>query len=113
MLKRTNTEPWRDLHVGDFVRFVQMPSEVTAPGYRFPPMTRRLYKKLIEHKRPTRISSIDDCGRPCITYRFREKNGVLHRHILAVDDDSWVRVKHRKKLAKRRRTTDTEPRRPI
>jgi hypothetical protein len=94
-------EPWRSLRVGDMVRIVRMPSEVDASGYVFPRMTRQLYKRLIERKRPVRVCEVA-YGAPWISCRFRRKDGRGEYHSLAIDDDSWVRVKHRKRSTDRK-----------
>jgi hypothetical protein len=89
------SESWRDLRIGDRIRIVRMPSGVDAPGYVFPPCTRRLYEKLITRRRSLRVYEIDEWGLPWIQCRFRQKNGTWLYHALAVNDDSWVRVKRR------------------
>ena len=89
------SESWQHLRVGDRIRIVRMPSGVDAPGYVFPRCTRRLYRKLIARGRSVRICEIDDWGLPWIDCRFRRKNGKWEFHYLAVNDDSWVRVKRR------------------
>jgi hypothetical protein len=91
----TAAEPWRRLRVGDQVRFVRMPRGVDAPGYRFPRCTRRLYERLIERGRPSRVFKIDAWGLPWIRCRFRHKDGKWEYHILAINDDSWVLVQSR------------------
>jgi hypothetical protein len=89
-------EPWRSLRISDMVRIVRMPSGVDAPGYVFHRMTRQLCKRLIERKRPVRVYEVA-YGAPWISCRFRRKDGRWEYHSLAINDDSWVRVKHRKK----------------
>lgn len=88
-------EPWESLRVGDRIRVVRMPSGIDAPGYVFHRDTRRLYERLIERGRPLRVNRIDEDGLPWITCRFKLANGTWEWHWLAVNDDSWVRVKHR------------------
>ena len=90
MLKRC-----RQLRIGDEVRFVQMPSDAEWPEVRFAPETKRLYKRLIARRRPSRIAEFDEWRIPWIHYRFRGRNGRWEYHSLAVNDDSWVRVKKR------------------
>ncbi len=85
---------WRRLRVGDRIRIVRMPSDADTPGNTFLPETRRLYKKLIARGRSLRIYMIDEYGLPWVRCRFRRKNGSWEHHWLAVNDDSWVRVKH-------------------
>jgi len=86
---------WRDRRVGDRIRIVRMPSDADAPGYSFAPQTRRLYKRLIARARPLRISRIDGYGLPWVACRFRRPNGSWDCHWLAVNDDSWGRVRSR------------------
>jgi hypothetical protein len=88
-------EPWRDLRVGDRIRIVKMPWDANAPGRIFMPETRRLFKKLIARRRSVRVFQIDEYGKPWIQCRFQRRNGTWEHHSLAVDDDSWVRVKCR------------------
>ena len=90
------TDDWKQLKVGDRVRFVRMPWDADAPGYYFAPETRRLYKKLIARGRPARVYKIDEVGLPWIECRFRRKDGRWEYHWLAINDDSWVRVRKRK-----------------
>ena len=89
-------EAWRALKVGERVRIVRMPSGIDAPGSVFASETRRLYKKLIERNRPVRVTLIDDWDIPWIEVRFRRRIGQLEQHILAINDDSWVKVRPRK-----------------
>jgi hypothetical protein len=86
-------EAWRDLRVGDLIRFVRLPSGEDAPGYTFLPCTRRLYERLIARRRPSRVFKIDEWGLPWIHCRFRRRNGRWEYRWLAVNDDSWVKVK--------------------
>ena len=89
-------EDWRKLRVGDRIRIVRMPSVAALDGYVFPRMTRRLYRLLIARKRPLRVYKIDEPWRlPWIKCKFRTKKGRWEYHCLAVNDDSWVRVKSR------------------
>jgi hypothetical protein len=87
---------WRNLRVGDRIRIVRMASGVDALGYTFSKETRQLYDLLIARGRSVRVYRIDDDGLPWIRCRFRRKNGLWEHHWLAVNDDSWVRVQHRK-----------------
>lgn len=90
-------DEWRRLRVGDGIRIVRMPWDASAPGYFFAPETRRLYKKLIARGRPLRVYEIDEYGQPWIRCRFRRKDGRWEHHLLAIKDDNWVRVKHRRR----------------
>jgi hypothetical protein len=89
------TELWGNLEVGDRIRIVRLPSGVDAPGYNFSPETRRVYQRLIARRRSLRVYEVDGWGVPWIQCRFRRKNGQWEYHFLAINDDSWVRVKPR------------------
>src|SRR5262249_41064410 len=89
------TEPWQSLRVNDRIRMGRMPSGVDEVGSLFPACTRRLYKKLIARRRGVRGYKIDAWGLPWIQCKFRRRNGSWEHHFLAVNDDSWVRVKRR------------------
>jgi hypothetical protein len=73
-----------------------MPSDADAPGYFFAPETRRLYQRLIARRRPLRVFQIDEYGLPWVACRFRLPDGRWEHHWLAVNDDSWGRVKSRR-----------------
>jgi hypothetical protein len=88
-------ESWRQLRVGDRIRIIRMPYDAVTPGYAFLPETRRLYKKLIARGRSVRIFQIDEYGHPWIRCRFQKRNGSWEHHWLAVNDDSWERVRNR------------------
>jgi hypothetical protein len=88
-------EGWRTLRVNDRIRIVRMPSGIDAPRYVLPACTRRLYEKLIARGRAVRVYDIDEWGLPWIRCKFRRRNGSWEHHFLAVNDDSWVRVKRR------------------
>jgi len=90
-------EQWRKLKVGNRIRIVRMPSEFSRPGYSVAGFTKKLYRDLIARGRSLRIAEIDTDGRPWVSCRFRLKDGRWDYHYLAVDDDSWVRVRHRRK----------------
>jgi hypothetical protein len=91
------SEKLRELRVGDRVRIVRMPSDADAPGFYFAPETRRLYKKLIARNRSVRVFKIDADGLPWIACRFRRRNATWEYHWLAINDDSWVRVRTRQR----------------
>ena len=87
-------EDWRHLRVGDRIRIVRMPSAGSLEGYVLPRDTRRLYRLLMARKRPLTVYEIDKRWRlPWIKCKFRTKNGRWEYHYLAVNDDSWVRVR--------------------
>jgi len=89
-------ENWRKLRIGDRIRIVRMPSGVDEPGYTFHPDTRRLYKMLIARRRSARIFRWKG-GMPWIRCRFQRKDDRWEYHWLALTNDSWVRVKPRRK----------------
>jgi hypothetical protein len=96
MLERKMDEPWRELRVGDRIRIVRMPSDSALEGYVLPRDTRRLYRLLIARRKPLRIYEIDERWQlPWVKCKFRTKSGRWEYHFLAVNDDSWVRVKSR------------------
>lgn len=86
------TGPWQELRVGDRVRLVRMPTGVDAPGYVFHPETRRLYQRLIDRRRSSRVFEVDEWGLPWIRCRFRGEDGSWEYHSLAINDESWERV---------------------
>jgi hypothetical protein len=88
-----SNEPWRKLKVGDRIRIVRMPSD--EPYMQKD--TRRLFKALIARNRPSRVFWIDEYKHPWIRCRIKRKNGSWDLHWLAVNDDSWLRVRRRKK----------------
>jgi hypothetical protein len=91
------SQSWRELRVDDRIRIVKMPWDADLPGYTFHSDTRRLYKKLIARRRSLRVFKVDKYGSPWIHCKFRLKNGLFEYHWLALNDDSWVRVKRRGK----------------
>ena len=93
-------DDWRTLKVGDRVRIVRMPTGVDEPGYTFHPDSRRLYERLIDRcrrGRSLRVFEICEHGLPWVQHRYRDEDGVRHHEWLALNDDSWVRVKPRAK----------------
>lgn len=93
--KLSAADDWKNLRVGERVRIVRMPSGVDAPGYTFHAETRWLYERLIARGRSHRIAGIDDWGLPFILVRFLDERPVWH--FLELNDDSWVRVKPRRR----------------
>jgi hypothetical protein len=91
---------WQELSVGDRIRIVRLHSEWTKANYYVPPRTRRLYERLIARRRSVRVCQVDEWGLPWIHFKFREGNGAWVQHYLAVNDDSWVRVKRRIRAGK-------------
>jgi hypothetical protein len=87
-------ESWRDLRVGDHIRIVRYPTDWERPDYHVATCTRRLYRRLIARRRPVRVYEVDGDGLPWVRCRFRLARGWEH-HFLAVNDDSWVRVRGR------------------
>ena len=89
-------ENWRKLKIGDRIRIVRLPSAASMDGYFLHADTRRLYKRLIALKKRLTVYEIDGDGLPWIQCALRRKDGGLDHHFLAVNDDSWVRIKSRK-----------------
>jgi hypothetical protein len=90
-------EEWRSLKIGGRIRIVRLPSPESMDGYVLPANTRRFYKRLIALKKRLTVYEIDRDGLPWIQCQLRRRDGGLAIHFLAVNDDSWVRVKSRKK----------------
>jgi hypothetical protein len=91
-------DDWRNLRVGDRIRFVNMPTEFSRPGYFVHRDTLRVYRRLIERRRPVRVAWLEDCGEwtaPWIRCQFRRMDGRIEYHSLMINHDGWVRVKHR------------------
>jgi hypothetical protein len=86
---------WRDLRIGDRIRIVRLPTEWGQRGYHVPKSTCTLYRRLIQRGRAVRVFKIDEFGIPWIACRFRRKDGSWEYHYLAVNDDSWARVRTR------------------
>ena len=86
---------WKKLRVGDRIRFVRLPTFNGESGPGLHAETRHLYEKLIARGRPSRVFQIDEYRLPWIRCQFRRKNGRIEYHWLAVNDDSWVKVKSR------------------
>jgi hypothetical protein len=87
------SEPWRELPIGDRIRFVAIPSEFDQPGYYLHPCTARVYERLISRGRTVRVSRIDEWGIPWMSCRFGENDGRWGYHSLAFNQDGWVRVR--------------------
>ena len=85
-------EPWRDLRVGDRIRIVRIPSPDVL-GFDLRRNTKQFYKRLITLRRIVTVNEIDQWGVPWIQCRIRGDTGKLEYHFLAINDDSWVRVK--------------------
>jgi len=92
MNSRDSEDP---LRVGDRVRIVRMPTDFSKPGYYVHADTRCAYKRLIARGRSLRVFNVDEFGLPWVRFRFKRKNGTWEHHELAINDDSWVRVRRR------------------
>ena len=91
-------DDWRKLRVGDRIRFVSMPTDISQPGYVVHRDTLRVFQRLIERRRPVRVAFLDQWGdgkAPWIRCRFRRKDGRIEYHSLMIDHDGWVRVRAR------------------
>ena len=80
------------LKVGDRMRILSVPREGRI-GYYIHRDTVRVYRKLLERKRPVRICRVDEFG-PWYYCRFRGRSGRLELHWLLVTDDdrNWIKV---------------------
>jgi len=93
--------PLRNLKVGDRVRLVHFPTEY-LPRHALHRETRQLYKRLLARRRSVRVNKIDELGMPWIRCQFRRKNGRWEYHGLLIGTESgWVKVRRRKRPAKR------------
>ena len=93
--------PLQNLKVGDRVRLVHFPKEWVGRGL-LPRDTRQLYKYLLARRSPVRVWQIDETGMPWIRCQLRAKDGVMEYHLLLIGTDSgWVKLKKRKKRARR------------
>ena len=81
------TQERSDLRVGDRIRLVAFPTEWDQPGYRAPRSTRKVYRRLIERRRPLRVYQVDEWGMPWVACRFRDPRGNWEYHWLAIDGD--------------------------
>jgi hypothetical protein len=92
---KTDPNLWRELRVGDRIRFVEYPREFLRPGYFIHRETVRVYRKLLKRKRPLSVWEIDEYGAPWVACRFRLRNGKYEHHTLKVNHDGFVRVRSR------------------
>lgn len=89
------SEEWRNLRVGDRIRFLRMPSKYSEPDYRVPPETLALYTLLISTGDSVEIEDFLDNGVPIAGYVDSRNPDSPEFHSLTIDDidDScWVRV---------------------
>ena len=80
------------LKVGDRVRILGVPGEGRT-GYYIHRDTVRVYRKILERKRPVRICCVDEFG-PWYHCRLRGRDGRLELHWLLVTDDdrNWIKM---------------------
>jgi hypothetical protein len=86
---------WRQLKVGDRIRLTEVPREFFQAGYYIHRDTLRVYRKLVDCRRPLRVWMIDEYGFPWVQCRFRNKDGRWEHHSLAVNHNGLERVKPR------------------
>jgi hypothetical protein len=86
IMPRDRKASWKNLRVGDRVRFVRMPTFEGVAGGGPLPETKQLYKRLIARSRPPRVFQIDEYRLPWIQCRFRRKDGKWEHHWLAIND---------------------------
>jgi hypothetical protein len=94
-------EPWMELKIGDLIRFVHMPTGFSRRNCHCD--TLRVYKRLIERRRPVRVAYFREWGEfktPWIRCQFRRKDGRIDYHSLMINHDGWVRVIPRKRARK-------------
>jgi hypothetical protein len=87
---------WQSLNVGDRIRFVAMPSDFGEHAERLHPDTKDAYRYLLSRRRPVEVVKLDDLKLPWIRFQYRDENGRMQYHSLAVNHDGWVRVLSRK-----------------
>ena len=85
---------WRNLRLGDKVRIVRIPSELSEPHYQDGEWeeTFALYRTLISEVVELTVSEIDEFGCPWIEYATIDKSGVAVSNSLSLNDDSWERA---------------------
>lgn len=80
-------EAWRELQVGDRVRIVRLPTELTLyPDEEL----EAVYQALIDVGTVLIIEQIDEYGKPWVGWDEGEGK-EWHRQWLALNDDSWER----------------------
>jgi hypothetical protein len=81
-----------ELKVGDRIRLLTVPGE-GQPGYLILRETRRVYRKILDRKRPVRICRVDEDG-PWFHCGFRMRNGRIEHHWLLImeSDRNWKMV---------------------
>jgi hypothetical protein len=83
---------WRDLQIGDRIRFFRMPPVFSRPGYHIAPETTALYELLISTSAAIEIEYFDDAGFPvaCFVDRRNTVTPVFHSLVIwEEDNDSW------------------------
>lgn len=78
---------WRDLKVGDRVRFLQIPQG------SLPEETLQLYTTLVTQRLEVSVHEIDQWGHPVIEYCANDRPGEQDYHWLSIDDtDHWEQI---------------------
>ena len=88
---------WKSLRVGDRIRIVAIPEadqrnfNESGDNDTYPVLRRLAEKRCVRT-----ISFIDSAGFPWIEYRYRNSQGKIEAHGVAIcDNESWVRVSSR------------------
>ena len=80
-------EAWRELKVGDQVRIVRVPTELTtSPDEEF----KDVYRGLINAGTVLTIQEINEYGKPWVSWE-EGKGRTWRAQSLALNDDSWER----------------------
>ncbi len=88
----TGENLWRELRVGDHIRFVHMPTEFAGPDYFLHEETRSLYERLIASGELLTVTKVDDDGLPWIDCRNLADDGQPEFHTLAVNHSGLEKV---------------------
>lgn len=86
---------WRNLRMGDRIRFLLMPPAFSRPNYHVPRETLALYELLISTGEPLEIDDFLDDGSPIGGYIDGRKadNPVFHGLLIDdTDEGCWERV---------------------
>lgn len=92
---KSDSDEWKALKLGDRIRIVRIPSLFSEPHYHNGEWdeTFALYRESISSKVVLTISEFDESGRPWVECESQDTNGNTISNSLAMDDDSWVRVR--------------------
>lgn len=88
------SEDWRNLRIGDRIRFVAMPSGFSRRNCHAD--TLKAYRTLIGRRRPVRVCELDEWDMPWVRFRVQRPNGRREHHALLINHDGWVKVRRQK-----------------